>query len=129
MDPILTTIAAALAKEAVTVGKQAVGKLLERVKAKFAQDPGAEIVLASAQENPDDTKWVEALAKVLDRTGETDPAFATELRELWAAAKPEITSIRVEQTASGGSVNNSISGHVKGNVVQAYEIGGDVTLR
>ncbi|MFC0431233.1 hypothetical protein [Kutzneria buriramensis] len=126
MDPIMTTIAAALAKEAVTSGKQALGKLLERVKERFAKDPGSEIVLASAQENPDDTKWVDALARVLDRTGEADPEFAAELRELWAAAKPEVHS--VEQTASGHGVNNSnsISGKVIGNVVQAYKITGDI---
>jgi hypothetical protein len=127
MDPIMTTIAAALAKEAVTAGRQGLGKLLERVKARFAKDPGAEVVLASAQENPDDTKWVDALARVLDRTGEADPDFAVELRELWAAAKPEIYA--VDLTASGEAVNNSISGKVIGNVVQAYNVTGGVTQR
>jgi hypothetical protein len=127
MDPIMTTIATALAKEAVTAGRQALGKLLERVKERFAKDPGSEVVLASAQEHPDDTKWVDALARVLDRTSEGDPEFAVELRELWAAAKPEVHS--VELTASGNGVNNSISGKVIGNVVQAYTVNGGLWQR
>ncbi|GAA3435682.1 hypothetical protein [Kutzneria kofuensis] len=124
MDPILTAIAGALAKEAVTVGGKAIGKLLQRVKEKFAKDPGSEVVLAQAQENPDDTKWVDALATVLHRTEENDPAFAAELRELWSAAKAEIAVTRntVTQTAKSGGVNNNINGAVSGFVVQAGNI-------
>ena len=121
MDPILTVIAGALAKEAVSGGAKALGKLVQFVKEKFRHDPGAEVVLATAQENPEDTRWVDTLAKVLDRTGEADPAFAAELRELWTVAKTEITSITVDQ-----SVHNSMTGHVHGFVVQAGRIGGDV---
>ena len=121
MDPILTVIAGALAKEAVTGGAKALGKLVQFVKEKFQHDPGAEVVLATAQENPEDAKWVDTLAKVLDRTGEADPAFAAELRELWTAAKPEITSITVNQ-----NVYNSMTGHMEGITVQAGRIGGDV---
>lgn len=128
MDPILTAIAAALAKEAVTVGKTALAALVRRVREKFGHDPGAEIVLASAQENPDDEKWIDALAKVLDRTGEQDPEFAADLRELWTAAKPEVTSVHVEQTAGDGGVNNSVSGNVSGHVVQARDINGEVNI-
>jgi hypothetical protein len=129
MDPILTTIAAALAKEAVTAGKTALAALVKRVREKFGQDPGSEIVLASARENPDDEKWTAALAKVLDRTGQTDPRFAADLLKLWEAAKPEVTTVHVEQTAGDGGVNNSITGNVSGSVVQARDITGGINLR
>lgn len=121
MDPISIVIAGALAKEAVSGGAKALGKLVQFVKEKFRSDPGAEVVLATAQENPDDTRWVDTLAKVLDRTGEADPAFAAELRELWIAAKTEITSITVDQ-----SVHNTMTGNIHGLVVQAGRISGDI---
>ena len=128
MDPILTTIAGALAKEAVSGGAKALGKLVRFVKEKFKHDPGAEVVLASAQENPDDTKWVDALAKVLHKTGEADPEFAAGLRALWTEAEVTVTSNKVEQTAGDGGVNNSFSGNITGNglIVQARDIRGGI---
>lgn len=123
MDPILIAIAGALAKEAVPAGAKALGKLVQRVKEKFANNPGAEIVLASAQRAPDDPKMVDMLAQVLDRTEETDPDFGAELRTLWAAAKTEISSTTVTQTATGGSVNNSFTGRAEGFIVQARQVG------
>jgi hypothetical protein len=126
MDPILTAIAGAVAKEAVTAGGKAIGKLVQRVKERFAKDPGAEVVLASAQEDPDNTVWVDALAKVLHRAEEADPAFGAELRELWGAAKSEITvnANETKQSAKSGGTNNNISGTVHGPVVQARDIRG-----
>ena len=128
MDPILIAIAGALAKEAVSGGAKALGKLVQLVKDKFRHDVGAEVVLASAQENPDDPKWVDALAKVLHATGERDPAFAAELRAMWAQSTTDVTSTEVRQTASYGKVTNKIDKNVYGNVVQAGNIGGDVNM-
>ena len=126
MDPILTAIAGAVAKEAVTAGGKAIGKLVQRVKERFAKDPGAEVVLASAQEDPDNTMWVDALAKILHRAEEADPTFGAELRELWGAAKSELTVTvhKTEQRAESGGTNNSVTGNVSGNVVQARDIRG-----
>ncbi|HTI22302.1 MAG TPA: hypothetical protein VL652_15010 [Kutzneria sp.] len=131
MDPILTAIAGAVAKEAVTAGGKAIGKLVQRVKERFAKDPGAEVVLASARENPDNTQWVDALAKVLHRTEEADPAFGAELRELWSTAKSEVAvnASRTEQTAKSGGVNNNISGTVSGNAIQSRDIKGNIDIR
>ena len=130
MDPVLTAIAGALAKEAVSIGGKALGKLLQRVKEKFAKDVGAEVVLASAQENPDDAMSVDMLARVLERAEQADPAFGTDLRELWGTAKVEITatSNATTQTASKGGVNNSFSGTASGNVVQSGNIKGDIHM-
>ena len=130
MDPILTAIAGAVAKEAVTVGGKAIGKLVQRVKEKFAKDPGAEVVLASAQKDPDNTAWVDALAQVLHRTEETDPVFAADLRELWSTAKSEVTvnASKAKQRAESRGVNNNISGTVGGNAIQARNVNGEITL-
>jgi hypothetical protein len=126
MDEVLTAIAGALAKQAVAGGAKALGKLVQFVKEKFAHNPGSEIVLASAQKDPDDRKMVDLLAQVLDKTEETDPSFGAELRTLWAAAAKEIVSSEVRQTASGGGVNNNITGNVSGFVVQARDITGGI---
>jgi hypothetical protein len=131
MDPILTAIAGAVAKEAVTAGGKAIAKLVQRVKEKFAKDPGAEVVLASAQENPDNTMWVDALAKVLHRAEEADPTFGAELRELWSTARSEIAvnASKTEQTAKSGGTNNIVSGSVGGSVIQSRNIKGDIHIR
>lgn len=130
MDPILTAIAGALAKEAVTIGGKALGKLLQRVKEKFAKDVGSEVVLASAQDTPDDPKAVDLLARVLEGAEKADPAFGVELRELWGPAKAEITATAntITQTAGKGGVNNSFSGTASGNVVQSGNIKGDINF-
>ncbi|HEY0498814.1 MAG TPA: hypothetical protein VGD48_23940 [Kutzneria sp.] len=130
MDPILTAIAGAVAKEAVTAGGKAIAKLVQRVKERFAKDPGAEVVLASAQEDPDNTMWVDALAKVLHRAEEADPAFGAELRELWGAAKSEVAvnANKTTQKAESDGINNSVSGYVNGNVVQAREVRGNTNF-
>jgi hypothetical protein len=130
MDPILTAIAGAVAKEAVTVGGKAIGKLVQRVKERFAKDPGAEVVLASAQEDPDNTVWVDALAKILHRAEEADPSFGAELRELWGAAKAElaVNASKTEQQAKSGGTNNSNNGTISGNLIQARDIHGKITM-
>lgn len=128
MDPILTAIAGALAKEAVTIGGKALGKLLQRVKEKFAKDVGSEVVLASAQDTPDDPKAVDLLARVLEGAEKADPAFGAELRELWGPARAEITANAITQTAGKGGVNNSFSGTASGNVVQSGNIKGDINF-
>jgi hypothetical protein len=126
MDPILTTISAALAKEAVSGGKDAFGRLVRFVREKFAKDPGAEIVLASARENPEDERWIDTLARVLDRTGEADPEFAARLRELWATAKTEVTAARVDLEARDhGHINSIVNS--SGINVQARYLNGDIT--
>lgn len=129
MDPILTVIAGALAKEAVSGGAKALGKLVSLVKEKFRHDTGAEVVLASAQENPEDPVLVGTLARVLHATGEKDPEFAAQLRALWASSTTEVTSTELHQTAAGSGVINNVNANVAGNVVQAGKINGGVTMR
>jgi hypothetical protein len=115
----------------VTAGGKAIGKLVQRVKERFAKDPGAEVVLASAQEDPDNTMWVDALAKILHRAEEADPTFGAELRELWGAAKSEVavTVHKTEQRAKSGGTNNSNTGTVTGNLIQSRDIHGKINIR
>jgi hypothetical protein len=128
MDPVLTAIAGALAKEAVTGGAKALGKLVKFVKEKFRHDTGAEVVLATAQENPDDPRNIDMLARVLHATGEKDPAFVAELKALWAASNTEVTATTVTQNATAGGAANNVNGNVSGNVVQAGDITGGITI-
>lgn len=111
-EPLLVSVAAAAA------GRAVVG-LYTLIKAKFADDPDASAVLAAAEGAAEDSPQVRELAEALEAKQAADPAFGEQLRAEWAAAG---------QQAESGGVANRISGSVGGNVVQARDIGGDVSF-
>ena len=118
MDPILVAIAGALAKEVVPASAKALGQLVQRVKEKFAASPGADIVLTTAQQDPEDPKVIDMLARVLDQTEQADPAFGAELRTLWETAKTEVT------VNSGDVITNTFTGIATGTVFQVGKVKG-----
>ncbi|WP_410611575.1 hypothetical protein [Amycolatopsis sp. lyj-109] len=111
-EPVLVSMAAAAAARAV-VG------LYTLIKAKFADDPDASAVLMAAEGAAEGSPQVRDLADVLEAKQAADPAFGDRLRAEWAAAG---------QQAETGGVTNQVSGSVGGNVVQARDIGGDITF-
>ena len=119
MDPILISIAGALAKEAVPAGAKYLGQLVRRVKEKFANDRNAELVLASARKSPDNEAVVDMLAHVLANAEQEDAEFGAELRTLWEKAKTEIT-------VTGDVITNSFSGIATSTVIQVGKVSGGI---
>jgi hypothetical protein len=106
-EPILMSIASALATKAVT-------GLYDLVKKKFSKDPKAVAELEAA--DPDRPETITAVARRLETAELADPEFSSALRGEWA------------QQASSGGVTNQITGTVHGKVVQARDIHGDISL-
>lgn len=113
-EPVLVSVAAAAA------GRAVVG-LYNLIKAKFADDPDASAVLTAAEGAAQDSPQVRELAEALEAKQAADPAFGEQLRAEWERAAGG-------QQAESGGVTNRISGSVGGNVVQARDIGGDITF-
>ena len=109
---ILIEIAAALAAKTAE-------SVYELVRRKFRTRKQALAALEAADGAAKDSPQVIALAEELATAEAYDPRFSEQLRAQWAA---------VQGQASGGSVANSISGTVTGNVVQARDITGDITF-
>lgn len=108
-EPILVSIAAALAARSAT-------SLYELVKRKFTGREEATAALTAATGAEPDSPEVAELSEHLAAASAEDPAFATELRGVWAAQ------------ADRGGVANQISGNVSGKVVQARDIEGGVSF-
>jgi hypothetical protein len=108
-DPILMSIATALATKAAT-------GLYELVKKKFNRDPEAVAALEAAEAAPEEAAPIEALAERLEVAERADPEFAEALRTGWA------------QHAESGGVINQVSGNVTGKVVQARDIHGNISF-
>ncbi|OLF13530.1 hypothetical protein [Actinophytocola xanthii] len=113
-EPVLISIAAALAAKAVT-------GLYDFVRDRLANRPGATEVLEAAAGAQPDSAEVVALGEVLATAEAADPEFGIELRARWHAAS-------VEQRADRGGVTNQVSGSVRGNVVQARDIQGGISF-
>ncbi|MGW3994186.1 hypothetical protein [Amycolatopsis sp. NPDC004772] len=94
--------------------------LYNLIKAKFADDPDASAVLSAAEGAAEDSPQVRELAETLAAKQAADPAFGEQLRAEWERA--------AGQHAESGGVANRISGSVGGNVVQARDIGGDISF-
>ncbi|MGV9359109.1 MULTISPECIES: hypothetical protein [unclassified Amycolatopsis] len=94
--------------------------LYNLIKAKFADDPDASAVLTAAEGAAQDSPQVRELAETLEAKQAADPAFGEQLRAEWERA--------AGQQAESGGVANRISGSVGGNVVQARDIGGDISF-
>jgi len=124
-DPILVAIAAALAGKAAGAlasgGSTAFGRLYRLVKEKLSgreEDAG---LLDDAASAPDSKATVARLADAMEHASTDDPAFAAQLRELWGQARTELRADR-------GGVINEVTGNVSGNVIQARDIQGNISL-
>ena len=107
-DPILVSIAAALAAKTAT-------SLYDLVKRQFAGRKEAEAALDAAEVRRTDSPDVTALAAHLATEETDDPRFGEEMRRIWQ-----------HTTATQGGVVNQITGNVSGKVVQARDITGDI---
>lgn len=110
-EPMLIAIATTLATKAA-------GSLFDLVKAKLSKRGSKDVAVldAAVQAGPESPE-VSQLAEVLDVAQHEDPGFAGQLRTEWRAVQ-----------AGSGSVSQSVSGMVSGNVVQARDIQGGVTF-
>ena len=117
MEPILMSIATALATKAAT-------NLYDLVKSRFAKHPEAAAALeaATAIDAPtEESPQVVELARALDRVERNDPEFGPLLRAEWAKTEGAIN--RGDQR---GKVNNQLSGTISGKVMQAGDIKGNI---
>jgi hypothetical protein len=113
-EPILISIAAALASRTV-IG------LYQLVKEKFADDPSATAILEAAEGAGGDSPEVHELGAKLASMEAVDSEFAQRLRVEWERSGGDLH-------AESGGVVNDISGEVRGNVLQARDIHGDITF-
>lgn len=113
-EPILVEIAAALAAKTAE-------SLYDLVKNTFKGRKQALDTLNAANGAPKDSPQVIALAEELAAAEAYDPQFSGQLRGGWA-------KIQARNTASGDGVANSIGGDVKGSVVQARDIHGNISF-
>jgi hypothetical protein len=125
MDPMMTAVAAAVAgklTESLTVSaKTALANLVKLVRKRFTTDATAQQALTAAEQAPDDTDRITALASQLQRLAAADPEFAARLRDGWSRTEAHLH-------ASSGGVINQVSGNVAGNVVQARDIEGGISF-
>jgi hypothetical protein len=116
-DTTLVEIAAALAAKAAE-------SLYDLVRDKFRSRKKALSVLEAADGQAPDSAEVTALAEELAIAEAYDEKFSEQLRAQWAAIRGDSG----QSAASGHSAVNQISGSVTGNVIQARDITGDITL-
>jgi hypothetical protein len=125
MDPMMTAVAAAVAgklTESLTVSaKTALANLVKLVRKRFTTDATAQQALTAAEQAPDDTDRITALASQLQRLAAADPEFAKQLRTLWSEAGTHLH-------AETGGVVNEVSGNVAGHVVQARDVQGGISF-
>lgn len=112
MEPILVSIAAAIAAKSAT-------GIYDLVKRRFGREPKALQALDAAESAPEDQAAITMLAEQLQLTEANDPAFASALRTEWEKLPP---------AQRAGAVVNHITGPVTGKVVQAGEIHGNITF-
>ena len=125
MDPIMQSIATALAGQAAAAlgagGKKAVERIRELVRRKSEHDPDTKAALEAADDRPADHPKVRALAERLDQLAADDPDFGNRLRD-------EGTAVHRELSASSGGVVNQNTGTVGGSLIQTRDIHGNITL-
>jgi hypothetical protein len=122
-EPMAMDIATLIAHKTVEAlaepTKNAVTKLVTKLRDRFRGDKEAETALALAESEPSPTH-VEDLAHALERLSSTDPAFAQELRALW-------TLTRTDSTAHDNAVVNNFQGTAE-KVIQLRDAHGDIHL-
>lgn len=125
MDPIMQSIATALAGQVATAlgtgGKKALEKVRDLVRRKARDDAETSAALAAADDRPVDHPTVKALAQRLDQLAAADPEFSNELRTAGTVLHNEITA------GEGGVVNNN-AGTVTGTLIQARDVQGGINL-
>lgn len=123
-DPILDSLATALAGQAVTAlgaaGRAALTKIRDVLARRAAQDPETQAALEAAQQPSATPDTVRALARRLDRAAVDDQ----ELADLISTAR---TVLRQDITADNGGVVNQNTGQV-GRLIQARDISGPITF-
>jgi hypothetical protein len=121
-DPLLDSLANALAGQAVSAlsaaAKAALQKVRDLLGKRASRDPETQAALEAAQ--PARPETVRALAQRLDQVAGDDP----ELAELIGSAR---RVLHQEITAGDGGVVNTISGNAQ-KVVQARDIHGGITF-
>ena len=129
-DPIISSVAAAVAAAATTAiadgGRALITKLAALLRERSQREVAGQsalaaveqTTLAAVEQNPQDAVATQRLAELLDQRMRDDPVFAHRLRELWE----DTTS-----TASG-QVANTVSGEVRGSVIQARDVHGGITF-
>ena len=120
-DPIMQSIATALAGQAATAltsaGKKALEKVRDLVRGKSANDPQTLAALEAAEDREPGHPKVQALAQRLDQLASHDPAFGEELR-----TNGEVLQQEINATAGGvvnhnsGQVNKLVQGHTFGDI-------------
>lgn len=125
MDELMVAVAAAIAGPVATAvvgeGRKALAGLVRLVKERFAREPAARAALEAAQCEPEDKDRVARLAAALDLIAVGDEAFAAQMGTLWR-------DVAASSQVDHGSVINTVSGRVNGQVVQARDIAGPVHL-
>lgn len=123
MDPVSIALATAVAGglggkigEALAGGGvETLKRLRKALFQRFTAQPEAQAALVAAQADPDNTAAVRVLAGHIVDAEAAEPGIApvaAELRELLAE--------------TGGTVTNTVSGDVRGTVIQGRDFHGDI---
>lgn len=124
-DPFFDSLASALAGQAATAlskaGALAVQKIRDILRKRSEQDPETQTALDAAEQPSASDAEVAALAQRLREIATASPELADQLRAEGARVHDEIS-------AHSGGVVNINSGNVSGNVIQARDINGPITL-
>jgi hypothetical protein len=125
-DPTTTAIAAAVATQAVSglseAGKAALKAVVRLIRRKLSTDEESASALAQAQAEPADDARVRGLAAALHRAIEDDQRFAEELYGRWQDLQ------QCMLVAGQDHVVNTVSGDIRGNLVQARDIRGGISF-
>jgi hypothetical protein len=125
-DPMALDVATIIVRKTVEAladpAKDAVAKLLTKVRNRFRGDKEAETALAVAEAQPDSPANVEELARVLERISAADPVFSRDLQTLLNLWRDESSS-----TAQDGGVINNFTGTAE-KVVLLRDVHGDIHL-
>jgi hypothetical protein len=118
-DAVAVAVASALAgkvaEAALAGGRTACNALLKTVRERFGRDKVAVKALEAALRKPEDEFAVAELADTLKRVMAEDTAFAAQVRTLWLRASTELS-------VGDDGVSNSVSGIVRGNLIQARDM-------
>lgn len=122
-DPITLAAVTALVTWASTEmaesGRSAVSSLVTLVRERFRRGSAERDAIDAALATPEDEPKIAHLADVLYRESLTDQTFAEEFRARWEWARRAVVEAE-------GAVTNSVSGEVRGPVVQARDIHGGI---
>jgi hypothetical protein len=122
-DPMTVAIATAMAGKAVEIAgepaKNAVTAIVRKVRDRFRGHPD-ETVLAAAAENPGSTPHIDELTRALRRAMAEDPAFRTELDQLWS-------QVQASSVAEHGGVVNNFHGQAE-KVIMLRDVDGGLTI-